>query len=283
MLLSKGLLGKIETFHALPGLFLLIAVSDLILLVFLIAILVSLKKTREEVMNLKDDISRIKADCEKKAGEEEVNKAAMPSVSKADKEDQGVYDEIMSFSRKSDSHKEKKAESVTEEKTEPVSEEKPDSVTEETYPVSEEKSDSVTEETHPVAEEKSEPESASDDDLDYALSHMEAGPLKVADFFKKMERDKDYPATILACRLRGISAAEYYLKMRNIFTREAVWLTPAEDKLILAFIKNDKNRVMEFVWKHIVYQEEVSAYKLFDVSDDHGPLEAEKEAEEFLN
>lgn len=286
MLFLAGPLGKIESYLGMH-LPLLIVIFELILLIFLIAVLVSLKNTRKEVFNIINDINKIKEEFEKSAFEK------FPEDNSADREkedDPKVYDEIMSFSKKNGPDKEEKDEEKIRTKVRSEAEAETEAETEAEAKVKAEDVAKAKAGAKAVAETEVEAKAVSENetekngsnDLDYALSHMEAGSLKVHAFFEKVEQDKDYPATVLACRLRGITAAEYYLKMRNIFTREAVWLTPREDQLILVFIKNDKKRVMEFVWKHIVYQEEVSAYKLFDVSEDHDSIEVEKEAEEFL-
>ena len=104
-------------------------------------------------------------------------------------------------------------------------------------------------------------------DILYANSKILRGTDAIDKLFDGMVEREIFPTTVLACRLRGISAADFFLQMKDIAKRDAVWVELNEGDLLLVFANRRKKFVMDFVWKFVVYQDTVRAYKVFSMED----------------
>jgi DNA-binding transcriptional regulator of glucitol operon len=163
---------------------------------------------------------------------------------------------------------EEEASPVVEEAAPVVEEAAP--VVEEATPVLEEPITQVEEEIveeqatqTPLSQEEMDKES----DILYANSKILRGTDAIDKLFDGMVEREIFPTTVLACRLRGISAADFFLQMKDIVKRDAVWVELNEGDLLLVFANRRKKFVMDFVWKYVVYQDTVRAYKVFSMED----------------
>ncbi|MCR4781766.1 MAG: hypothetical protein K5851_03315 [Lachnospiraceae bacterium] len=119
-------------------------------------------------------------------------------------------------------------------------------------------------------------------DEDYAKSHFIRNRKECEDLFLGLDERRIYPTTVLACRLRGKSVSDFYLEIKSVIKRDAIWISENDNELILVFGNKRKGRVMDFVWKHVVYQHFVVAYRLYTIEEGHGAIAVEKEIKEFF-
>ena len=119
-------------------------------------------------------------------------------------------------------------------------------------------------------------------DEDYAKSHFIRNRKECEDLFLGLDERHIYPTTVLACRLRGKSVSDFYLEIKSVIKRDAIWISENDNELILVFGNKCKGRVMDFVWKHVVYQHFVVAYRLYTIEEGHGAIAVEKEIKEFF-
>lgn len=133
----------------------------------------------------------------------------------------------------------------------------------------------------PVEEQEEAPVEEKNIDIDYANSKIIRGRENIDKLLDGIEDREIYPTTVLACKLRDISAAEYFLEMKDIFKRDAVWIEVNEGDLMLVFANRRKDFVMDFVWKHVVYQNTVRAYKVFGIDDSNKVADVVSQIEEF--
>ncbi len=117
---------------------------------------------------------------------------------------------------------------------------------------------------------------------EYIDAHIVKSPEQVNELFSGIDEREIYPSTVLACKLRDMTSREFYTNYKGIFKRDAVWISENDATVALLFANKNKNQIMDFVWKNIVYQKNVVAYKLFDIDSEHKSVEIKKAIDEFL-
>lgn len=117
---------------------------------------------------------------------------------------------------------------------------------------------------------------------DYIDAHIISSSEKVNEFFVGIDEREIYPSTVLACKLRNMSIRDFYSNFKGIFKREAVWISEKDGCIVLFFANRSKGQIMDFVWKHIVYQTNVVAYKMFDIDANHKSVDIKEAIDSFF-
>ena len=173
-----------------------------------------------------------------------------------------------------ESGNEPKIEKTVEEPTEESAEESVEESAEETVVKLEE----TVEEPQPESP-KGEMTMSEDEYID---AHIIKDSEQVRELFEGIDDREIYPSTVLACKLRDLSSRDFYMNYKGIFKREAVWISENDGNVALLFVNKSKNQIMDFVWKHIVYQQNVVAYKLFDIDREHKSVEIKESIDNFF-
>lgn len=119
-------------------------------------------------------------------------------------------------------------------------------------------------------------------DLSYARSKIINDEDSIIELFKGIDERKIYPAEVIACKLEGITPEEYYLSIKNILKRDAVWVTYDNSSLLLMFFKKNRDTIMKFVWNNVVYNNNIVEYKIFAISESDEALKIKENIEKFL-
>ncbi len=117
---------------------------------------------------------------------------------------------------------------------------------------------------------------------EYIDAHIIKDSEQVRELFEGIDEREIYPSTVLACKLRNLSSRDFYMNYKGIFKREAVWISENDGNVALLFVNKSKNQIMDFVWKHIVYQQNVVAYKLFDIDREHNSVGIKESIDKFF-
>jgi preprotein translocase subunit SecG len=117
---------------------------------------------------------------------------------------------------------------------------------------------------------------------EYIDAHIVKSPEQVNELFSGIDEREIYPSTVLACKLRNMTSREFYTNYKGVFKRDAVWISENDATVALLFVNKSKNQIMDFVWKNIVYQKNVVAYKLFDIDSEHKSVEIKKAIDDFF-
>lgn len=117
---------------------------------------------------------------------------------------------------------------------------------------------------------------------EYIDAHIIKDSEQVRELFEGIDEREIYPSTVLACKLRDLSSRDFYMNYKGIFKREAVWISENDGNIALLFANKSKNQIMDFVWKHIVYQQNVVAYKLFDIDREHNSVAIKESIDKFF-
>lgn len=119
-------------------------------------------------------------------------------------------------------------------------------------------------------------------DLSYARSKIINDENSIIELFKGIDERKIYPVEVIACKLEGIMPEEYYLSIKNILKRDAVWVTYDNSSLLLMFFKKNRDTIMKFVWNNVVYNNNIVEYKIFAISESDEALKIKENIEKFL-
>lgn len=119
-------------------------------------------------------------------------------------------------------------------------------------------------------------------DLSYARSKIINDEASIIELFKGIDERKIYPAEVIACKLEGITPEEYYLSIKNILKRDAVWVSYDNSSLLLMFFKKNRDTIMKFVWNNVVYNNNIVEYKIFAISESDEALKIKENIEKFL-
>ena len=95
-------------------------------------------------------------------------------------------------------------------------------------------------------------------DLSYARSKIINDENSIIELFKGIDERKIYPVEVIACKLEGIMPEEYYLSIKNILKRDAVWVSYDNSSLLLMFFKKNRDTIMKFVWNNVVYNNNIA-------------------------
>lgn len=119
-------------------------------------------------------------------------------------------------------------------------------------------------------------------DLSYARSKIINDENSIIELFKGIDERKIYPVEVIACKLEGIMPEEYYLSIKNILKRDAVWVSYDNSSLLLMFFKKNRDTIMKFVWNNVVYNNNIVEYKIFAISESDEALKIKENIEKFL-
>ncbi len=119
-------------------------------------------------------------------------------------------------------------------------------------------------------------------DLSYARSKIINDEDSIIELFKGIDERKIYPVEVIACKLEGIMPEEYYLSIKNILKRDAVWVSYDNSSLLLMFFKKNRDTIMKFVWNNVVYNNNIVEYKIFAISESDEALKIKENIEKFL-
>lgn len=119
-------------------------------------------------------------------------------------------------------------------------------------------------------------------DLSYARSKIINDEDSIIELFKGIDERKIYPVEVIACKLEGIMPEEYYLSIKNILKRDAVWVSYDNSSLLLMFFKKNRDTIMKFVWNNVVYNNSIVEYKIFAISESDEALKIKENIEKFL-
>lgn len=119
-------------------------------------------------------------------------------------------------------------------------------------------------------------------DLSYARSKIINDENSIIELFKGIDERKIHPVEVIACKLEGIMPEEYYLSIKNILKRDAVWVTYDNSSLLLMFFKKNRDTIMKFVWNNVVYNNNIVEYKIFAISESDEALKIKENIEKFL-